>query len=90
MTEWSRLDSADLSDIPDGVEVYERNWQRDFPTGLIEFNKWRIFVDRVTFLPQKRPNTTADFPMKDDFTLSSFHVYEYPSDEQMQAVISEN
>ncbi len=90
-TEWSRLNSADLPNIPDGVEVYEWNWQEDlsnFSPGLVRFNKWRIFVDRGTFLPRR---TEYHHRLSDeiDFTLDSFYVFDYPNDEEMQAVISE-
>jgi len=89
MTEWSQLNSADLPDIPAGVEVYERNWQKDLSEvspGLVELNKFRIFVDRETFLPRR---TESYFRLSDenDFKLTSFYVYEYPSDEQMESIL---
>ncbi len=89
IAEWSRLNSADLSAVPEGVEVYERTWQREDSNGSAVFNKWRIFVDRQIFLP-RRTEFYQMGPGESEYTLASFHVYDYPGDEEFKAAINED
>jgi len=84
--EWTRVENVDSSVVPDGVEIYEEILQRERSDGAAVYNKRRFFVDRETFLPRKIESYQME-PGESEYTLSSFYVYEYPSDEQMKAIL---
>lgn len=83
--EWNRVDKASL-EVNESIEAYDLIWIDRNNVNLVVFNKWRIFVDSKTNLPQR---TEFYQKLSDDieYTLYSAKVVEYISESEMQEVI---
>jgi hypothetical protein len=84
--EWNRIADRSLEVTAKGIEVYDLTWSERTHDGSTVFNKWRIFVEPETRLPQR-----TEFYQKasDDvgYTLHLAKVVEYLSDGEMRKVI---
>lgn len=86
---WIRMADSELKTMGTvEVEVYERAYTTEDPSGFNIYHKRRILIDSGTFL-LRRTEAYLKHPGESDYKLCSFYVYEYPSDEQMQTVIDE-
>ncbi|RKY25045.1 MAG: hypothetical protein DRP62_02265 [Planctomycetota bacterium] len=85
--EWGHVDKARL-EVDESIEAYDLIWIGRKHINLVIFNKWRIFVDSETKLPQR---TEFYQKVSDDieYTLYSAKVVEYLSESEMQEVIKE-
>jgi hypothetical protein len=83
--EWNHL--ADSSEkVREGLEVYDLMWVQKAYDGSAVFNKWRVFVDPKTNLPQ-RTEFYKKLPVDGDYVLKSVRLVEYLSDSDVQTVI---
>ncbi len=83
--QWQRL--TDVMIEEDKIlEVYDLLWTEKSYSGQLAFNKWRVFVNSETNLP-KRTEFYRMIPGEQEYDLISFKIIEYPTDNEMQAMV---
>ena len=86
MLNGAAVTDADLTAVSGDIEVYDKTWQREASNGTAAFEKRRFFVERGTFL-RKRMEYYMKSSADKDYVLWSINVYDYPSDEQIKAIL---
>jgi hypothetical protein len=86
--DWSRVAGKDLEAAAKGIEVYDLTWTERAYDGSTVFNKWRVFADPKTNLPE-RTEFYQKSPADDEYIFISAMEVEYLSDSKMQEVIKE-
>ena len=85
---WTRVaDDASQPSIQD-CQVYDLTWTRRRYRGKAILEKWRVFVDSNTNLPQKA-QFYAKFSTDTEYILQNELVAEYFSDRQVEAAVKE-
>jgi len=81
---WNRLEDMILPGSAAIMEVYELLWV-DKNSSIS--NKWRVFVEASTNLP-RRTEFYQILRDEQEYTFSSFSIIEYPTDNDIKAIIS--
>lgn len=85
--EWRRVEDADIAAIVPGTEVYELSWIVESPpTGMVEYKKWRTYIDPQTKLP-RRTEWYSKRLAEDRYEFEGFNVLTYPSDSEVQSLL---
>ena len=82
--QWSRLDDPDVAAIVPDTEVYDLIWTTQTP--VMEFHKWRTFVDSSTNLI-KRAEWYVKLTPEEQFKFENFVVVTYPGESEIKTVI---
>ena len=85
--EWRRVHDESLV-VNEEIEVYDLEWVQKRYDGSPELNKWRVFVDSRTNLPQ-RTKFYEKLPAGTTYDLTSVKKVEYLSDDEIQSVIKD-
>jgi hypothetical protein len=85
--EWNHVTSNESKDDSD-TSIYELIWIERTLAGNKILNKWRVFVDPKTYLPQKTESYTKGVE-DSEYTLRSAMVVKYLSYGEIEAVIQE-
>ncbi len=86
--EWNRIVDDSLK-TTEGIEVYDLIWTEKALDGSMVLNKWRVFVDTKTDLPQRTEFYRKQAP-KSDYTLESVFVVEYLERNEIESVIKDS
>ena len=84
--QWRRLADAKIPGNTSNLEVYDLLWTDKSYLGPLTFNRWRVYVGPETKLPQ-RTEIYQMLPGEQEYILNSFNVIDYPTDDEMQAMI---
>lgn len=74
--------------VREGIEVYDLMWVEKAYDGSAVFNKWRVFVDPKTNLPQ-RTEFYKKLSVDGEYVLKSVRLVEYLSGSEVQTVIKD-
>ena len=85
--EWNR-EADDNLKVREAIETYNLIWVEKAYDGSVVFNKWRVFVDPKTNLPQKT-EFYKKLAVDDEYALESVRTVEYLSDGEIQALIKD-
>jgi hypothetical protein len=70
-----------------GTNIFELTWtQKNASTGVIEFRKWRVFMDTDSGLP-KKIEQFIKLEAETEYTLEISKVITYPTANQIQSLI---
>ena len=83
--EWHRIDD-EILEVAEGIEVYDLTWTQKRYGGSVTSQKWRVFVDSRTKLPQ-RTEFYEKLPAGSKYDLSSVKMVRYLSNSDIQDVI---
>jgi hypothetical protein len=82
--QWNRLDDPEVAAIVPGAEVYDLIWTTQ--TKVIEFHKWRYFVDTSRNLPI-RAEIYSKKASEQEYTLYKYEVIIYLTEAEIKALI---
>jgi len=85
-SQWNRVDDKGVAATVPGTEVYDLTWSKTATPTVIEYYKWRAFIDIQTNLPGRiewYSKTDAD----GEYELRSINTVSYPTDDEIKAVI---
>jgi hypothetical protein len=84
---WSRVDDPQVTAQYPGTKIYELLWRQEKNlAGEAIFQKWRIFADAETNLPQRAEWYSRSLS-DEQYGLESYAVFSYPRQEDVQALI---
>jgi len=87
--QWSRVKNLEVVATVPGTLVYDLIWSgKNTTSDVIEFRKWRVFVDEDTDLP-KKTEQYVKLKAEDEYKFEKADVVTYPSGDQIQALIRE-
>jgi len=86
---WNRISDPEvLVTVPDS-EVYELVWtQQGTSSNVVLYRKWRIFIDARSNLP-KRAESYVRSRLEQEYTLESFVIIAYPSEDEITNIIQD-
>ncbi len=85
--EWHRVED-EILEVAEGIEVYDLTWIEKKHGGSVVLQKWRVFVDSRTKLPQ-RTEFYEKLPAGTKYDLKSVKEVGYRSDSEIRAVIKD-
>lgn len=86
---WHRVDDMDVANVLPGTEAYDLTWTTVLP-GIIEYRRWRFFVDPITNLPTRiETYSKSRVDVGDEYKLKTELVVEYPSERQLQTLVED-
>lgn len=85
-SQWHRLTDRNEQDNTSILEVYDLLWTQKTGDGSAVGNKWRVFVNAESRLPT-RTEFYQILPDKQEYTLKSFNVVSYPSNDEIEAIV---
>ena len=85
---WNLIDAKRL-EVVDGIEVYDLIWVKEARDGSMVLNKWRVFVETKTHLPQRTEFYRKE-ALDSDYTLESIFEVTYLEKSKIQSVIKEH
>jgi len=86
--EWNYI-AGDSLKVAEGIEAYDLIWTEKALDGSMVLNKWRVFVDTKTDLPQ-RTELYRKQALDSDYTLESVIVVEYLERNEIESVIKDS
>jgi len=86
--EWNHIADDSLK-VAEGIEVYDLIWVGEKHINFVVLNKWRVFVDTETDLPQ-RTELYRKQALDSDYTLESVNKVKYLEKNQIESVIKES
>ncbi len=85
--QWSRVEDTTVAANVLGTNIFDLAWtQKNASSGLVEFRKWRVFMDMDTDLP-KKTEQYVKLEAEAEYKLEISEVITYPSAGQIQALI---
>lgn len=86
--QWHRLADTSVSGDTSILEVYDLIWVEKSYSGPAAKNKWRVYVNPETKLPQ-RTELYQMLPGEQEYVLKLLKVIDYPTDDDVQAIIKQ-
>ena len=86
--EWNRIGDDDLETVTKTIEIYDLIWHERTYAGSTVLNKWRVFVDPKTNLPQ-RTESYRKLAGDTEYDFLSAMEIEYLSDNEMKTIVKE-
>jgi hypothetical protein len=82
------VEDKSIISINPNIDVYDLSWPKRSMAGHLEYNKWRLFVNTKTHLPQRIELWKKQLKENEYEFATSFEI-DYPDNSQIQRIIEQ-